>query len=353
MVSFSEAVEEYQMYTAARQLSRNTVLEYRNTYAKFGLWLGIEATPELKARAVAKWIAGHSQVRRLENATSLPELWEVAVSHGLIEDPAMDKISHGQAAGFLASFNGEYSRKTLFNYHVGLSALWSWAVKEGLVGENIMRQVDRPKPGKVVIQPYTKDEVRRLLEACKINKEYHRPGQKPAANSRHTALRDRAVLLTLLDTGLRAGELCGLNVADLNLKEQRLLVRQGKGDKQRFVYIAARTGLVLKRYLKSREDLEVGRPPLFITGNITRLSKGALLQFIVRAGERAGVEGANVHRFRHTFAIESLRNGMSAYVLQQLLGHSSMDMVRRYLVFAEADLAAGHHFASPVDHWRL
>ena len=79
----------------------------------------------------------------------------------------------------------------------------------------------------------------------------------------------------------------------------------------------------------------------------------SLLKVLLRIGERAGVIGATVHRFRHTFAINFLRNGGDPWSLQMILGHATLEMVKTYLTLANAGLEKNHKIASPVDHWRL
>ena len=83
------------------------------------------------------------------------------------------------------------------------------------------------------------------------------------------------------------------------------------------------------------------------------ISTQDVLQLVKRLGENAGVINVYPHRFRHTFAIEFLRNGGNVFELQQLLGHSDLEMSRRYAQIAQIDLETSARKASPADRWRL
>ena len=83
------------------------------------------------------------------------------------------------------------------------------------------------------------------------------------------------------------------------------------------------------------------------------LNRGALLLLIKRLAERAQVPNADVHRFRHTFAVNFLRNGGNVLELQRLLGHEKLDTVNIYVRLAQSDLSAAQRIASPADKWRL
>jgi len=112
------------------------------------------------------------------------------------------------------------------------------------------------------------------------------------------------------------------------------------------------TSLALWRYLATRPD---ARPvePLFITTRDRALNKYGVRDVVVSLGDRAGVDNAHPHRFRHTFAINFLRNGGNLLALQDLLGHERMDTVRIYAKQAEVDLERQQKGASPADRWKL
>lgn len=240
-----------------------------------------------------------------------------------VGDAPIQNISTTQISAFLA--NQEWSAKTVLNYHIGLSALWTWAIKEGYTDKHIMRLVEKPRPQKIVVEPFTEIELRALMSGIRRNAD-----------------RDRAIILLLLDTGLRASELCGLDRHDIDLAAYKLKVL-GKGNKERLVPFSPRTASQLFRYISTLDNNK--RPFPF-----SRTSLAHSLQLI---GQRAGLRNCHPHRFRHTFAITFLRNGGDPYTLQEILGHSSFEMTRKYLAIAQVDIDLAHRRASPVENWKL
>jgi integrase/recombinase XerD len=247
----------------------------------------------------------------------------------------------------------ELSPKTVKNAWIGLSAFFTWL--EGEMGiEHVIRRykIKMPAAASREIIPLGKSDLRALLLACERSAEWQGKRSGPTT-LRATRVRDRAIILALLDTGMRAAELCALLLGDVDMKTGAVQIRRGKGDKGRTVYLGnlAREGLW--RYVSKRKD---ARPndPLFATTKHGPMDRNALRKMLLSAGQRAEiVEPVTPHRLRHTFAITYLRNGGDVYTLQRLLGHSSMDMVRRYLALAQTDIAEAHRRASPVDNWRL
>lgn len=104
--------------------------------------------------------------------------------------------------------------------------------------------------------------------------------------------------------------------------------------------------------MKTREEY-FNHSPLWVTRDGFRLTYSGLRQIIRRRSIDAGIEAPGLHDFRRCFAIEYLRNGGDIFTLQKILGHSSLEMVKRYLALANTDVEAAHRKASPVDRWNL
>lgn len=328
-ITLSQAIEGYLLDAHARQLSPKTIADYSTTFRKFRACVGNPLLHKITRDTVREFL---SELRT--NPVNL--------SHGVAPRPAR-----------------KLSKKTVLNIHIGLSALWTWSVREGFTDRNIIRAIKAPRPEQKVIEPFSQEDVSALLACCAKTAPYKRPGKKECTNTRRTAIRDRAIILLLLDTGMRAGEMCadpkrgtpGILIRDIALRELSVKVF-GKGDKERILPISPSTGKNIWRYLATRPDAAPDEP-LFASAKGGPLTVGGLGQLIKKLGRRAGIPNAHPHRFRHTFAINLLRNSANAYELQAMLGHTSLEMVKRYLKLAQVDIEAAHKRASPVANWRL
>jgi integrase/recombinase XerD len=194
--------------------------------------------------------------------------------------------------------------------------------------EDSLAPIPAPKVNTTQPDPLTQDEIKAIVKSA---------GQ----------IRNQCILLVLLDTGVRASELCSLRVSDVDLKTGKVFV-QGKGSKERYCYLGSVTRRSLWRYLAERGDND-GR--LFITWEGRPLQRHWLRELVSDIGKRAGVSNVYPHRFRHTFAVQFLRNGGDIFTLQILLGHSSLKMVRHYASLAAIDAERAHRKASPADNW--
>jgi integrase/recombinase XerD len=266
-------------------------------------------------------------------------------------DIPLSQVSKTHIRELLAALQSSTLSSTSI-YHVwkAIRALYKWA--------SIELKIDRPDldikaPPHIYaeIVPFTHDEIRLLLKT--LERTSPSVGKRESFTmARPTASRDRAIILTLLDTGIRASELSRLKMTDIDLTTGVLQVKpfqSGKKSKPRTIPIGTIARKALWRYYANREKCEYA----FCTDELRPIDRTVLLHLLGRLGERAGVVDVHPHRFRHTFAITFLRNGGDVFTLQRLLGHASLEMVRHYLALAQADDEAAHRRASPVDCWRL
>ena len=147
--------------------------------------------------------------------------------------------------------------------------------------------------------------------------------------------RDRAMLEVLYGCGLRASELCGLDVGDLYLDDEFLRVR-GKGSKERLVPIAGSARRALAAYLdgarpslaaRSRSGLS---PAVFLNARGGRISRQSVHAIVERSGSAVGIEGLHPHTLRHSFATHMLAGGADLRVLQEILGHANIATTQIY-----------------------
>ena len=242
------------------------------------------------------------------------------------------------------------TNKSIENIWIACRSFDAWRQKE--LGQPQWYFVERPDVSYDQPHPFSADDIKRLLHAATFTATSDTHNRKQFTMHRHTAKRDTAMLLLMLDTGMRAGEVGRLDVGDVDLRTGEITVDRwgsGKKSKGRMVFVGERTRkLLLKLCLGRKPDA-----PLFETQTDKRLNASGILHLVHAMGVRAGVKKCHPHRFRHTFAIQYLRNGGDVFTLQRFLGHSSLAMVKRYVELSHADDASAHHRASPVDAWGL
>lgn len=250
-------------------------------------------------------------------------------------DPPIRSITTKDIEAFLIA--QPVAKKSKLNYYIGLSSLWTWSLKEGLVSSHQVHGLTPPRAEVRQVQPFTDQEIKQMAQEVSGSSLYK--------------LKMRAIMLLLLDTGLRASETCSLNVGDLHLRDGFAVV-MGKGSKERRVEFGTRTAQAIWKYLASRGPL-MPTDHFLISRTGRSMDRDELAHRIHAMGLRAGVENTHPHRFRHTFAVMFLRNGGNSLALQRLLGHSTMEMVRHYVKLSEVDLQQAHRRASPVENLRL
>jgi len=232
----------------------------------------------------------------------------------------------------------EMRPRSIANYFRWLRTLFLFLVAEGTLDESPLRTMRPPMHRDDQIQPFTALHLSALYQASKESR-YPR--------------RDEALFLLLLDTGARASEVCGLTVADFCARERTIRVK-GKGNTHRSLLLTAATTRAILRYLSSRhvsedEPIFASERPGFVDKHLTT---HGLQQIIHRMGQAADISGirCSPHTFRHTFAVEFLRNGGDPIMLQTLYGHTSLEMTSRYVLFSDKDQKRKHQMFSPVSH---
>lgn len=307
-MDFITALEGYWL-ARRREFSPHTIDDYDRTFKRFAAHIGSQPIAEIGARDIHKFL---------------------------------DKVKSRYKLG----------DKTLANIWTALSSFWTWAEDELKVPHPMRGIVKLPEYRRPPIEPYTKSEILAMLGATQQTATWRTRTGRRTTSKRPTALRDYTIIVVLLDTGIRAAELCDLLVKDYESGTGKLLIRHGKGNKRRTVYVGQAGRKYLWRYLVNRDNAKL-TDPLFVTRKGTALARDELLNMITATAQRAAVSHANVHKFRHTFAINFLRNGGNVLELQRLLGHEKMETLRIYVELAQSDLAAAQAAASPADNWGL
>lgn len=292
--SFSDAIAVFRLHCQAQRYSRLTVIFYDTRLYPFSAWLTEQQVMDLRA-VTPNHIRAYLVLRQ--------------------EDGAAPHYMHGIARAL----------RTFFRF----------CVSEEWLAASPMRNIAMPRLPKTILPAFGMEETQALLKAASDERE-------------------KAVLLFLLDTGVRAQDFVMLRGGDIELKTGAVHVREGKGAKDRIVYLGSKSLRALLRYYMQRGVPESGAAIWVGEREPHRpLTYSGLAQLLRRVGRKAGVSHCAAHTFRRTFALQCLRNGMNIYSLRRLMGHEDIDVLKQYLDLLGSDDADAHRRFGVIDNWRL
>lgn len=232
----------------------------------------------------------------------------------------------------------QVSRDSIRLWLSRLRCFFRWMRQTGRLAQDPAKRLELPKKGKALPRVLSEAEMARLLD---------QPDLKTAAG-----LRDRALMEVLYATGIRHREASRLDLYDIDLGVGQLIVRLGKGGKDRLVPLTQTACQWLGRYLEAgRPELAAGyaasrkskapRLPhptaLWLSSRGSRLGYVSMADRIGQYARQAGVK-ASPHTFRHCCATHLLRGGASIRHIQQLLGHAELDTTEIYTHLVIEDL---------------
>ena len=203
-------------------------------------------------------------------------------------------------------------------YLVVLRSFFAFLVRRGRLMSSPARELATPRVEQLPRRVPSQAEVRRLLSAA---------GEAP-----RTAARDRAIVEVLYGSGLRREECVRLDLADLELCEATLWVRNGKGKKDRVVPLPARALKALDVYLQSdrpRLATDPRETALFLSERHARFRGAGLAKLVSRTAQRAGLD-LSAHSLRHACATHLLQGGADVRQIQKLLGHKRLGTTALY-----------------------
>jgi len=224
---------------------------------------------------------------------------------------------------YLVQYQNQHlcSKVTIDNMRRILSSFFAWLEDEDYIVKSPVRRIHKVKTESYVKDTLSDEDLEKMRDCS-------------------SSLRDLAMLDLLISTGIRVGELVGINRNDLNFHERQCVVF-GKGNKERLVYFNARAKIHLEAYLRERTD---DNPALFVSlhAPFERLQISGVERRIKLLGAKARIKGVHPHKFRRTMATMAIDKGMPIEQVQRLLGHVRIDTTLHYAMVNQTNVKLSH-----------
>jgi integrase/recombinase XerD len=238
------------------------------------------------------------------------------------------ELTRTNVQAFLAYLIGEgMEGNTARSRDLALKRFAAWLLDEGEITANPLVGLKPPRADVKVVQALTDDELKRLIRACQGKSLMDR--------------RDEAIVRLMLEAGLRAGEVVGLQVSDVDISRGLVTITRGKGGRGRISPFGPQTAQALDRYLRIRRTHRLADAgALWVGGGGKRFRYFGLSVALKNRAEAAGIAGFHLHLMRHTAATRWLRAGGSEQGLMSVAGWQTRSMLDRYTSASASERAA-------------
>lgn len=251
-------------------------------------------------------------------------------------DVELESINKPLLSEYCVELRGrDITDTTVQTYCRAVRCFLRWCFEEELIEKDLSAKFKLPKAKKKEILVLSESEIRRLLSS--FDPRYY------------IQLRNFCICALMVDSGLRLSEVVTLELDRINLEESCIIV-DGKGNKQRTIPLGGHTKRMLARYLRRRPKI-ADTKRVFLLSNMRPITDDTVSQLFKRLKERTGIERLHAHLLRHTFATTYLKNGGNIYELKLILGHTSLDMVQRYVHLISEKGSKTFSFYNPLDNF--
>ena len=230
--------------------------------------------------------------------------------------------------------NRNVSSVTVQTYIRALRAFLSWCYLEGYISENIPKKFRLPKAQKKKIDILTDSEVEQLFR-CLSGRDF-------------ISIRNYCIVALMIDSGLRLNEVVTIRRDKIHIAEGYAIVN-GKGNKERFVPLGLNSKRALLRYCAIVPNKEK-ETPLFVKDTLIPINQSTVKQLFRRLKVQADIPRLHPHLLRHSFATRYIERGGDIYSLQSILGHTSLEMVKKYVHLIPSKTVVNFAVLSPLDN---
>jgi len=271
-----------------------------------------------------QWLQKYTNYLRLEKSLSdntvtayLADLHKLADYAG---DKSLADLDYHDIEGFLCDLrDAGISARSQARIISGLKSFYGFLVVDGYLPASPMTLIETPRLGRHLPEVLSVGEIDAIIGCID--------------RSSPEGQRNRAMLETLYSCGLRVSELVSLKLSRCYFDDEYILV-EGKGSKQRLVPIASSAVHEIKLWLYDRNKLNIKRGQedfVFLNRRGTALTRSMVFKLIKQLSEEAGIQkNISPHTFRHSFATHLLEGGANLRVIQQMLGHESIQTTEIY-----------------------